>query len=122
MGETGRQHRLELNRGDVVVSAAQGDYGKPRPALVVQSDLFNPTHASVVICPITSHLVDAPLFRLPIRPDLENGFKVDSQVMLDKIMAVKRERIAKRVGRISEAEMAEVSRALMLWLGVAVSA
>jgi mRNA interferase MazF len=111
-----------LSRGDIVVSAAQGDYGKPRSALVIQSDLFNPTHASVVICPITSHLVDAPLFRLPIRADLENGLKVDSQVMVDKIMAVKRERIAKRVGRISEAEMAEVSRALMLWLGVAGSA
>jgi mRNA interferase MazF len=115
----GRHYRLELSRGDIVAGAPQGDYGKPRPALVVQSDLFNPTHASVVICPITSQLVDAPLLRLPIQPDLENGLKAESQVMIDKIMAVKRERISKKVGRITEAEIAQVDRALLLWLGIA---
>src|ERR1017187_6373104 len=57
---------MEIMRGDVVVCAAPGDYGKPRPAVVVQSDLFNGTHASVVVCLITSHLEDAPLFRIPI--------------------------------------------------------
>ncbi|MHB8211101.1 MAG: type II toxin-antitoxin system PemK/MazF family toxin [Acidithiobacillus sp.] len=30
-----------MNRGAVVVVALQGDYGKPRPALVVQSDMFS---------------------------------------------------------------------------------
>ncbi len=105
-----------MNRGDVVVSAAPGDYGKPRPSVVVQSDLFNPTHASVVICPITSHLMEAPLFRLTIRPAPENGLKLESQIMIDKVMALKRERIGKRIGRLSTAEMAQVERALRLWL------
>ena len=54
-----------MTRGAIVVVSARGDYtGKPRPALVVQSDLFNPTHASVTICPITSDCMDAPLFRI----------------------------------------------------------
>jgi mRNA interferase MazF len=119
LAETGRHHRLELSRGDIVIGAAQGDFGKSRPGLVVQSDLFNPTHASVVICPITSHLVDAPLFRLPIRPEPENGLKANSQVMVDKMMAIKRQRISKKVGRITEAEIAQVDRALLLWLGIA---
>jgi mRNA interferase MazF len=58
-----------VKRGAIVVVAARGAYtGKPRPALVVQSDLFNPTHASVTICPITSDCVDAPLFRLTLPP------------------------------------------------------
>ncbi len=119
MAETSRHRRLELTRGDVVVSAAPGDFGKPRPALVVQSDLFNPTHASIVICPITSHLVDAPLFRLTIWPSRENGLKAESQIMVDKITAINRERIGKRIGRLGDAELAEIDHALLLWLGIA---
>lgn len=118
MAETSRHPRLELSRGDLVVSAAPGDFGKPRPALVVQADLFNPTHASIVICPITSHLVDAPLFRLTIWPSRENGLKAESQIMVDKITAIHRERIGKRIGRLGDAELAEVDRALLLWLGI----
>ena len=55
---------MEIKRGDVVICAAPGDYGKPRPAVVVQSDLFNGTHSSVAVCLITSHLEEAPLFRI----------------------------------------------------------
>ena len=105
-----------MRRGDVVVCAAPGDYGKPRPAVVVQSDLFNPTHASVVICPITTHTVEAALFRLPVGPNRRNGLRTESQIMADKLMAVKRERIGDRIGRLSAREMARVSRALLGWL------
>jgi len=110
--------RLEITRGDVVVSSSPGDFGKPRPALVVQSDLFNPTHSSIVICPITSHLVDAPLFRVSISPSRENGLKTESQIMVDKITAIRREHIAKKIGRINEAEAASVDRALAMWLEI----
>jgi mRNA interferase MazF len=103
------------------VSAAPRDFGKPRPALVVQSDIFNPTHASIVICPITSHMVDAPLFRLTISPSQENGLKTESQIMVDKITAINRERIGKRIGRLIDAELAEVDRAILLWLGITAS-
>jgi mRNA interferase MazF len=109
---------LEIARGDVVVSSSPGDFGKPRPALVVQSDLFNPTHSSIVICPITSHLVDAPLFRLSISPSRENGLKTESQIMVDKITAVRREHIAKKIGRMNEAEATSVERALAIWLEI----
>ncbi|MDX8409270.1 MAG: type II toxin-antitoxin system PemK/MazF family toxin [Mariprofundales bacterium] len=67
-----------MKRGDVVVCALAGDYGKPRPAVVVQSDLFNPTHASIVVCPITSHLVEAPLFRINIPANSKTGLKKPS--------------------------------------------
>ena len=105
-----------MKRGDVVVCAAPGDYAKPRPAVVVQSDLFNPTHASVVVCPITTHLVDAPLFRLAIRPGRANGLNIDSQIMVDKLIALKRERVGKRVGKLSQREMLRLDRALRVWL------
>jgi mRNA interferase MazF len=109
---------MEINRGDVVIAGAPGDYGKPRPAVVVQADLFNSTHVSVVVCPITSLLLDAPLFRLTITPSGANGIKTESQVMIDKMMALKRERIRRRVGRLSAAEMRSIERAMRLWLGL----
>ncbi|MEM6603541.1 MAG: type II toxin-antitoxin system PemK/MazF family toxin, partial [Pseudomonadota bacterium] len=62
-----------MKRGNIVIVSAQGDYGKPRPAVVVQSDLFNDTHASILVALITSDLHDAPLFRLDIEPSEENG-------------------------------------------------
>ena len=108
-----------MKRGDIVVSAARGDFGKPRPALIVQSDLFNPTHSSFVICPITSHLLDAPLFRLTIRPSPGTGLKNESQLMVDKLTAVKRERIGKKIGQLDAVQMARVTEALRLWLDLA---
>ena|ERR687887_76830 len=79
-----------MKRGDIVIAVTPGDSGKPQPAAVVQSDIFNPTHASITLCPITSHLVDAPLFRLNLQPTAENGLGVSSQIMVDKITTVQK--------------------------------
>jgi mRNA interferase MazF len=100
----------------VVVCVAAGSYGKPRPAVIVQSDLFNPTHASVVVCPITSHMVDAPLFRLTLQPNRRNGLRQRSQIMIDKLVAVQRDKIADCIGKLSDRELVAVDRALALWL------
>ena len=109
---------MAIKRGDVIVAAMAGDFGNPRPALVIQSDLFNPTHSSLVICPITSHLLDAPLFRLTLKPTSENGLKNESQLMIDKITAVKRERIGAKAGQLSAVQMTKVDEALRIWLGL----
>jgi mRNA interferase MazF len=82
-----------LKRGDLVVVALPGDYGKPRPALIVQADLFNETHASVTVVPVTSTLVDAPLFRLTVEPSPGNGLRSPSQLMVDKVTTVSRARV-----------------------------
>ena len=108
-----------MKRGDVVVVAMQGDYGKPRPALVIQSDLFNDTHASITVAPVTSTIVDAPLFRLTVDPTPRNGLQSVSQIMIDKVTAVRRDRIGKAVGRVDDGTMIRVNRAIGLWLGLA---
>ena len=108
-----------MKRGDVVIVATQGDYGKPRPALVIQSDLFNDTHASVSIAPVTSTIVDAPLFRLTVDPTRSNGLLSVSQIMVDKVTAIRRDKIGKAVGRLDDATMMRVSRAIALWFGLA---
>jgi mRNA interferase MazF len=106
-----------LRRGDVVVVALQGDYGKPRPALVVQSDLFS-GHASVAILPITSERLAAPLFRIDVEPSPGNGLKKPSQVMVDKPYTVARGKIGGRIGRLEDDTMLRVNRSMMIWLGL----
>jgi mRNA interferase MazF len=108
-----------VKRGDVVIIAIQGDYGKPRLALVIQSDLFNDTHSSISVAPVTSTIVDAPLFRLTLDPTNSNGLKSVSQIMVDKITAVRRNKVGKTVGRLDDATMVRINRAIGLWLGFA---
>jgi len=108
-----------VKRGDLVVVAVQGDYGKPRPALVVQSDLFNDTHASVAVIPVTSTIVDTPLFRVTVEPSQRNGLRLVSQIMVDKVTTVRRERLDQTIGHLEDDVMLRVSRALALWFGIA---
>lgn len=106
-----------MRRGDLVSIALQGDYGKPRPALIVQSDLFA-EHPSVTILPVTSELRDTPLFRVLIEPTETNGLRKSSQVMVDKVQTISREKIGEVFGRMTEEDMLAVSRALAVFLGV----
>lgn len=106
-----------MTRGAIVVVAAKGAYtGKPRPAVVVQTDLFNPTHASVTVCPITSDCVDAPLFRVTLPPGERTGLTAVSQVMVDKIVSVPREAVAREVGRCDALHLEHIDDALRRWL------
>lgn len=108
-----------MNRGAIVVVAAKGAYtGKPRPALIVQSDLFNPTHQSVTLCPITSDCIDAPLFRIPLPPGERTGLRVVSQIMVDKIVSVPRSAITSEIGRCDTTELEAADDALRGWLGL----
>ena len=107
-----------MKRGDLVTIALQGDLGKPRPALIVQSELFA-EHPSVVILPVTSELRDTPLFRISIEPNAENGLKVPSQIMVDKPQSVPAEKIGPSFGQVEQGTLVEVNRALAVFLGIA---
>jgi mRNA interferase MazF len=107
-----------VKRGDVVVAVFSGDYGKPRPAVVVQTDLANPTHSSLVLCPITSDLENAPLFRLEVRPSPENSLEKSCQIMVDKITTVRKDKVRRIIGRLDEDTMIRVNRSLAFWLGL----
>src|ERR1700722_2502244 len=108
-----------MKRGDVVVAVARGDYRKPRPAVVVQSDLFNGTHASIIVCPFTTTLVDAPTIRLTVTPDEANGLRETSQIMVDKLLALPCDRIRERIGSADDETLLRLNRALALMLGLA---
>jgi mRNA interferase MazF len=108
-----------MRRGDVVVVAATGDYGKPRPAVIVQTDAFPPTHASVVICQMTSEIVAAPDFRITIDPSKVNGLRVRSQVMADKPVTVRRDRVGPAIGRLGPDDLGRLNVALAFVMGLA---
>ena len=106
-----------MKRGDVVLIALQGDMGKPRPAVIIQSDLFSSLQ-SVVILPLTSDVREAPLMRFTIEPAQENGLEKISQVMIDKITSVSVNKIGRVIGRLTDREMTALNQLLAVLLGV----
>jgi mRNA interferase MazF len=109
---------VAVARGDVVMVAVSGDYGKPRPALVIQSDLFAGA-PSVTLLLLTTELHDAPLLRLTVDPEPANGLRQRSQIQIDKAMTVPRTKIGGVVGRLDDATILAVTRALAVFLGFA---
>ncbi len=100
-----------MKRGDLVTVTVSGDYGKPRPALVVQSDAFD-VHPSVIVLPLTSELNDTPLFRVTVSAGKETGLRAASQIMVDKATTVPRGKIGPRIGRVNANTMQSVDEAL----------
>ena len=104
-------------RGDLVTIVMQGDYGKPRPALVIQSNQFD-EHTSLTVLPISSMLVTAPLLRITMQPSQRNGLQKTSQVMIDKALTVKRDKVGPAFGHVEPDTLVEVERCLAVFLGI----
>jgi len=110
---------MPIRRGDVIAVAAPGDYGKPRPAVIVQSDAFPESHDSIVVCQMTSLLIDDVDFRVTIEPSSANGLRLRSQVMVDKPIAIRRRRIGRPIGHLAAEEMTRLDVALAFVMGLA---
>lgn len=108
-----------MKLGDVVIVAAAGDYGKPRPAVIVQTDALPLEHASVVVCQMTSGGEDAPDFRVAVEPTRRNGLRTRSQVMADKPVTVRRSRVGGKIGQLDDADIARLNVALAFVMGLA---
>jgi len=105
-----------MKRGDLVTIAMQGDYGKPRPALVIQSDFFKKD--SITVLPVSSCIVDTPLLRITLQASEQTNLHDISQVMLDKITTVKREKAGLVFGSVDHKTMLEIERSLSVFLGL----
>ena len=108
---------MKLSRGDLVTVVVPGDYGKPRPALVVQSDAFAEI-PSLTVLPVTSDLQPAPLMRVSVQPDSDNGLERASQIMIDKATTIPRAKVGRRIGRVDAATMGTVGRGLSAFLSL----
>jgi mRNA interferase MazF len=106
-----------MNRSDLAAAIIPGDYGKPRPVLVIQSDAFQGLR-SLTVPPLTTDLTDWSLFRVSVQPNRENGLRARSQIMIDKAATVPVTKVRNRIGRIDGETMREVDRALARFLGL----
>ena len=107
-----------MNRGDLWTVAGGVYASKPRPALIVQDDLFDAT-GSVTVVPLTTTLTDAPLLRVRVASSDLSGLAQDSDIMVDKLTTVRRSNVQSRVGRLAADQLAEVERCMMTFLGLA---
>ena len=108
-----------MRRGEIwTVSGGRGYAGKPRPAVIIQDDRFDMTD-SVTICAFTTDPTDAPLFRLPIEPSEGNGLRIVCRLMADKITTVAKTKVGTRLGRLADADMVRLNRAVLVFLGIA---
>lgn len=108
-----------MRRGDLVTVALQGEHGKPRPALVIQSDLFTQSTSTITVALLTSTPLDAPLLRVPIEPSQANGLQRRSYVMIDQIFSARTRRLGNVFGHLDDADIVAVNRALALFVGIA---
>ncbi|WP_084368055.1 type II toxin-antitoxin system PemK/MazF family toxin [Rhizobium sp. RU36D] len=106
-----------MRRGDIVTVAMTGDFGKPRPAVIVQADSFGET-GTVTLLLMTSTLIEAPLLRIPVQPTVANGLTLPSQVMIDKAMSVRRERVGQIIGSLDDTTMLQVTRGMAVFFGI----
>jgi mRNA interferase MazF len=108
-----------VKRGEIWTVSGGPEYaGKPRLAVILQDDAFDAT-ASVTLCPLTTHLIDAPLIRLTVEPSGRNGLRASSQLMVDKITTVSKPKVRTRLGRLSDEDIFRLNRALIVFLGLA---
>jgi mRNA interferase MazF len=108
-----------MKRGEVWTAAGGSDYGgKPRPVAVVQADRFD-SNDSVTVCPLTSDGTDLPLFRVTVDPSPENGLRVSSRLMADKLSTIPRAKIGRRLGTLAPRDIERLDRAILVFLGLA---
>lgn len=108
-----------MKRGDIVASVGRGDFStKPRPALIVQADLFVAHHPTMTVCPITSVLTGGGFGRVPIARDENTNLLADSEIEIDLVQAIRAERIGRHIGRATDDTMMLVDDALRRWLAL----
>jgi mRNA interferase MazF len=106
-----------MKRGDLVPVVLSGAYGKPRPALVIQSDLFA-KHPLVTVLPVTTELRPIESFRIAVEPSEGNGLRARSQIMVDKAHTIPRDKAGEAFGEVDARTLAAVNRALAVFLGL----
>jgi mRNA interferase MazF len=110
---------VEITRGDVVLMVVPSDLGRPRPGIVVQADELTANFSTILVCPVSSDLQERLLLRPLIEVAPENGLRLRSQIMTDKLVALRRDRVRRVIGRIDAETSERLDSALLLVLGLA---
>jgi len=105
-----------VTRGEIFSVVLPGAFGKSRPGVIVQTDFINPTHPMFLVCPFTSDLMQGNSLRPSVEPSSVNGLSTRSQIMADKLSAVRREKVRDRIGRLDRVVLADLDRVLRIIL------
>lgn len=108
-----------MKRGDVVLILMQGDIGKPRPGVIVQSDDVTKAATSILVCPMSSDVREPGIVRPIVEPSEANGLHVRSQIMTDKLVPVRNDRVRRTLGSLDDEAVERLDRALLIVLGLA---
>ena len=108
---------MAIRRGDIVV-VVHADLGKPHPAVVVQADILNEAAGTILVCPLTSDITE----RMPLLPIIAaspgSGLRERSQIMTERIMALRADRIRGVLGSVDASTADALDRALLIILGL----
>lgn len=107
-----------MRRGELWTAAGAGYAGKPRPVLVIQTDLADTTD-SITVCLLTTDATDAPLLRIPVEPSQQNGLREPSKLMVDKLMTIRRVHLRERIGVLDREHLLALERSIVVFLGLA---
>lgn len=107
-----------MRRGDVVVVALPGDLGKPRPAVIVQTNVLNDNLRTILLCPISSFSSDPSFFRVAVEPTIGNGLRLPSEIMVEKLQSANRSRIGQVIGHLDDVTLGQLARSIMIALGL----
>jgi mRNA interferase MazF len=107
-----------MKRGDIFAVVLSGDYGKPRPAIIIQSDTLGDDFESVIVCPLTSFTGPSPRFRFTLEPNANNGLRVRSQAMVEKPTTVSRRRVGQKIGRVGDEQIEKLDTILAFVMGL----
>lgn len=99
-------------------SRCRENYGKTRPAVVVQNDESADILLSCTILLMTSELVAGSLFRLTVEPTSENGLDRTTQVQIDKIASPPRSKLRGPIGNLTGEQMRDIDLALLRHLDI----
>ena len=107
-----------MKRGDIVIVTLPGDSGKPRPAVVLIADDLSDSSSRLVVLPFTTTLMDWPIVRVTIVPSAVNGLQRDSQIMIDRVTSVAREKSGQRIGQLSQDDLSQVDQKFLGFIGL----
>lgn len=109
-----------MKRGDLIIVNLGGNVGKPRPALIIQTNILNENNQllTTIVLPVTSELLNMEIIRYKLEPTIANGLQSTSQIMIDKIMQIEKNKVRKVIGHITKKQLVEIEARLLSILGM----
>ena len=113
---------MKIKRGEIVLANLEPiighEQGRIRPVLIIQNDILNEFNPITIIAPITSKVYTK---EFPTNVEIEtkdSGLKIKSTILLNKIRAIDKSRIIKKISSLDKETMDKVDLAIKISLNL----